>query len=571
MVATTPPQRTFVPQTLDLSDWSQIEPLYQSLLDRAIQSPAELEAWLLDLSELSAVIDEYGARRYVDKSCHCDDKQIEAAYLHFVEQIEPKVKPPFFAAQKKLIESPHRSGLKGKRYDVLIRQWQADVEIFREQNIPIETEVTKLVNEYDKIGSAMTVEFRGKEYTLQQMVKFLEEPDRATREESWRLATQRRLRDREAIETLFDQLFKFRQQIARNAGMPSFREFIWKSTKRFDYTPQDVRLFCDSIARTVVPLVDELDRRRAQDLKLPALRPWDQAVDPLNRPPLKPFAPDDIESFVTKTHSIFERLSPQLAEDFALMRRRGNLDLGSRKGKQPGGYQCSLQEVREPFIFMNAAGLNGDLRVLLHEGGHAFHLLACRNEPLVFLRSAPMEFCEVASIAMEFFGTPHLDVFYNPADHARSLRQHFEFTIRFLPWMAIIHSFQDWMYSNPSHSRAARTEEWLRLLDRYHSKLDWTGIEDVKQASWHRQLHIFNFPFYYVEYGIAQLGALQLWMKSLDDPQQALANYRAGLALGGTRSLPELFSGAGIVFDFSERTIAPLIQAVSEELSRLPE
>lgn len=569
-MAANTPKREFVPQNFDVAQWEQIEPLTRSLLDRPVNSTAELEKWLLDLSELNSVIDEYGSRRYIEKSCHTEDKEIEKAFMHFVENIEPKFKPLIFALQKKFLESPHLKGLTGKRYEILIRQWRADVELFRDENVPLETEQTKLVTDYDKICGAMMVTFRGKEYTLQQLARFTEEPDRATREEAWRLSTSRRMQDREKIEDIFDKLLPLRQKIASNADMSDYRAFMWKGLKRFDYTPEDCLRFADAIAESVVPLVDELDRQRAADLKLEKLRPWDLAVDPKNRPPLRPFSDSDIDGFVSKTHEIFKRLSPQLADDFDRLRVNNNLDLGSRKGKQPGGYQSTLNEVREPFIFMNAAGLQRDVETLLHEGGHAFHAVAAREEPLVFLRHAPMEFCEVASMAMELFGADHLNVFYNDADHARAKRVHLEGIIRFFPWMATIDSFQHWIYTHPGHTRKQRTDEWIRLLNRFGSKTDWSGLEDAREALWQRQLHLFHVPFYYIEYGIAQLGALQLWTKAKEDTQRALNNYRAGLKLGGTRPLPELFSAAGIRFDFSEKTLKPLMNAIGEELAELP-
>ena len=319
-----------------------------------------------------------------------------------------------------------------------------------------------------------------------------------------------------------------------------------------------------------MPAVDRLDRRRAELLGLERLRPWDTSVDPHNRPPLRPFAESEVDVLVDKTKSIFARMSPQLADDFESLRRRNNLDLATRKGKQPGGYQYSLEEHREPFIFMNAAGMHHDVMTLLHEGGHAFHCLAAADEPLVFLRPAPIEFCEVASMSMELLAAEHFDAFYDADGVARAQRKLYEGIIGLLPWIGHIDSFQHWLYTHPRHTRDERTAEWLRLSDRFAAKLDWTGHEDYRAALWQRIPHLFGSPFYYVEYGIAQLGALQLWMKSRENPRQALANYRAALALGGTRPLPELFAAAGISFDFSERTIRPLIAALEEELEALP-
>jgi oligoendopeptidase F len=401
-------------------------------------------------------------------------------------------------------------------------------------------------------------------------LRFTEEPDRGTRQEAWEAITNRRLTDRDSIDAIFDQLLPLRRRIAQNAGMTDYREYTWKALKRFDYTPADCLQFADTIARTCVPVVEALDRQRAVDLKLDRLRPWDLAVDPRHRPPLRPFAETEIDAFVTKTSAIFGRLNPQLAEDFDSLRQSNHLDLASRKGKQPGGYQSTLEEVRQPFIFMNAAGVQRDVEVLLHEGGHAFHALASRDEPLIFLRSAPMEFCEVASMSMELLGSEHFDIFYpDPAESARARRSLIEGIIRILPWIAIIDSFQHWLYTASDPGREARTTQWLALLDRFGSKTDWTGYEIARATLWHRQLHLFHVPFYYIEYGIAQLGALQLWMKSRVDPRGALANYRAALRLGGSRPLPDLFAAAGIRFDFSQRTLGPLMDAMMEELERL--
>ncbi len=564
-------KRQYVPTDIDIADFSQLEPLYRELIDRPIASLQDLEKWLLDFSELTAVVDEYGARRYIDKSCHTEDPEIEKAYFHFVENVEPKIKPLYFQLQKKFLDSPQRSSLTDPRYAILEREWRADVEIYRDENVPLQTDITKLVTDYDKTLGAMTVEFRGREYTLQQLSRFIEEPDRDTRQQAWELMTNRRLQDREKIDSLFEKILPLREQVAENAGFENYRAYVWRAYKRFDYTPEDCIRFAEAIEKNVVPLVRQLDEQRRQTMGLDKLRPWDLSVDPRNRPPLRPFAEDEVPVFVEKVKTIFERLSPQLAEQFDTLRQRNNLDLSSRPGKQPGGYQCSLEESGEPFIFMNAAGVQRDVETLLHEGGHAFHCIAARDEPLVFLRHAPMEFCEVASMAMEAFAADHFDVFYNADDAARAKRSYLEGVIRFFPWMATIDLFQHWIYTHPRHSREERTTYWLELMDRFGSDIDWSGYEQARAAQWQRQVHLFHAPFYYIEYGIAQLGALQLWMKSRQDPRAALANYRSALKLGGTRPLPDLFSTAGIRFDFTEQTLGPLIQAVEEELVTLPD
>jgi oligoendopeptidase F len=569
MPATLPPDR-YVPPEFDVADVEQLENLYRGLLFRPVDSVEQLRRWLDDFSELAAVVDEYGSRRYIDKSCHTDDEGIKRRFLHFVEKVEPRIKPLIFQLQKKYLQSSYHEQM-GEHFEMLKRRWQAEVEIFREQNVPIETELTRRVTEFDQINGRMMVHFRGQDYTMQQMARFQEEPDRATRREAWESAARRRVADREAIEEIFEGLLPMRQQIARNAGCADFRAYQWKSLKRFDYTPEDCLRFADAIAQTVVPVVRRLDAQRTLDLGLEKLRPWDTGVDPKSRPPLHPFDPADVEEFLDKTREIFVRLSPALGFEFDRLRASGNLDLQSRKGKQPGGYLMPLEESRRPFIFMNAAGLQRDVETLLHESGHAFHHLAASSaEEIVFLRSAPMEFCEVASMAMELLGSAYFSVFYDPPDAQRARRNLFEGIIRFLPWMATIDSFQHWIYTHPRHTRNARRRMWQELLDRFGSKLDWSGWEETRESLWQRQTHLFGSPFYYIEYGIAQLGALQIWVKSRKEPLVAIDQYRAALALGGTKPLPELFAAAGIEFDFSEKILRPLMKALEEELARAP-
>jgi oligoendopeptidase F len=461
--------------------------------------------------------------------------------------------------------------LAGPRYEILKKHWAADVELFRDENVALETQVTKIVTKYDEVTGGMTVNFEGKEYTMQQMARFQEETDRDLRERAWRVSTDRRLQDRDAIDDLFDEVLPLRQTIAENAGFDNYRDYQFKRLKRFDYTPADCDAYAEAVHTHVVPLLREMDDERKQSLGIQKLRPWDLAVDPKGRPPLRPFNDEQIDRFVETTHGVFHKLDPQLADDFDALRKAGNLDLASRPGKQPGGYQCNLEETGVPFIFMNAAGLQRDVETLLHEGGHAFHTLAAKDEPLSFLRHAPMEFCEVASMSMELLALPHLeDYFAGDTDQADRARRHQLEGISVLAWIAVIDQFQHWLYTNPGHSRDDRTATWNALLDRFYHDLDWAGVEPARDAMWQRQLHLFHVPFYYIEYGIAQLGALQVYQNAKRDPKAALAAYRRGLSFGGTRPLPELFEAADIKFDFGDKTIAPLVSMLRDDLKELP-
>ena len=581
--------RTFVPADTDFGDWEDIEPLFKVLLDRQIDNPEELEQWLLDNSELMACVSEERSERYIEMSCDTAASDKERAYLDFLENIAPRVKSCVYALNTKYVASESRGGLNADRYGVLDREVTAEIELFREENIPLQTEVSKLAQQYQKITGAMTAEYKDEEHTLPQMAKYLEETDRDVRQQAWELVISRRLQDRDEMDAIFDRQLQLRQQIAANAGFDDYRSYAFKSMMRFDYNIEDSEHFQETVRQLVVPLYRDLNLRQfgmlAEESKgkscqsvvqssndptggFRTLRPWDLEVDPLGRDPLRPF--ENTEKLESGVQEIFTRLDPELAGLFASMRSQGDLDLESRKGKAPGGYMSTRDEKRRPFIFMNAAGVQRDVETLLHEAGHAFHAFATQHEPLVGYRHSPIEFAEVASMTMELFAADELDVFYDTEDAARAKRKHLESIIKIIPWIAQIDRFQHWIYANPDHSRADRTACWLELDRAFGARVDWSGYQESRESYWQRQLHLFVHPFYYIEYGIAQLGALQLWLRFKRDQGEALRSYRAALALGGSRPLPELFEVAGARFDFSAETIKPLVDAVQDELAELP-
>ncbi len=561
--------RRFVPTHIDLGNWSQIAPLFDQLDARAPQcrTVAELEQWILDQGELAAALDQEGSQRYIAMTCHTDSPEAEQAYLQFVEQIEPELKPRQFKLAKLYLAHPLRSQLAPHRYEVFDRDTTLRVELFREENIPLETEESKLAQQFQKLSGSLTVTFGGEEKTLVQMGRYLEEPDRALREEAWRLVAQRRLQEADKFEDNFEALLVLREQIARNAGFPNYRAYAFRAKGRFDYTPEDCLKFHAAVETEIMPVVRLLQAERKRQLGVASLRPWDAAVDPLNRPPLRPFT--EVEEMVERTQRVFDHLDAGLAGGFRTMRDLKLLDLANRKGKAPGGYQATLAEARLPFIFMNSVGLQRDVETMLHEAGHAFHTLAAKGEDLYSYRSAPIEFCEVASMAMELLGNQHLEEFYSTTEADRARKTHLEGIINFFPWMATVDAFQHWIYTHPGHTRAERKAAWIALMDRFGGDVDWSGHEGARAHHWHRQLHIFIHPFYYVEYGIAQLGALQVWANSHRNAAQALRDYQAGLALGGSRPLPELFAAAGCRFDFSAETVRPLVSLVRSELAKL--
>jgi oligoendopeptidase F len=562
-------RRRFVPEQIDLGVWEQIAPLFDQLEERvnARKEAGELETWLLDWSELSAALDEEAAKRYIAMTCHTDSAEAESAYLQFVEQIEPRLKPRQFKLTELYVKHPARSRLPQDRYKVFDRDAQLHVELFRPENVPLETEEAKLSQQYQKLSGSLTVQFRGEEKTLVQMGRYLEETDRNLRQESWEIVAKRRLQESEKFDEIFDKLIELRQQIGRNAGFNNYHDYAFRKMGRFDYTAADCERFHSAVETEVVPVVRELQEQRRTRLGLATLRPWDLSVDPLNRGPLHPF--EKVDQLVTRTQKIFAKLDPELSTGFQKMQEWKLLDLANRKGKAPGGYQSALPEARAPFIFMNAIGIQRDVETILHEAGHAFHSLATRDEDLYAYRGAPIEFCEVASMSMELLGNDFLEEFYAEPDANRARKTHLEGIITILPWIATVDAFQHWIYTHPGHSRSEREAAWIGLMNRFGGSVDWSGYEPARGRLWQRQLHIFIHAFYYIEYGIAQLGALQVWSNSRRDKNRAVLDYKNALRLGGSRTLPELFAAAGCKFDFSRATVAPLVGLVRRELATL--
>lgn len=558
--------RHYVAADADFGKWETAEPYFRELSERQIAGVEQFEKWLIDISELEACFDEEGTGRYTAMTCQTDDAERQQRYLDFIENVQPKAEPWRDKLRRKFMVHADVLPLPPKRYEVLRRSIRNAIELYREENIPLLVEDQKLKTEYQSITAAMTCHYDGQEQTLQQLARYLEEPDRKVREDTWRLGADRFLNDATKLDELYVKMVTIRHKIALNAGCRDFREYMFRAMERFDYTPQDCLAFHDAIEQVVVPAAQKLAEERKRKLKLKALRPWDIAVDPDNRPPLRPFETD--EQLAAGCSRIFERVEPELGKVFDTLRERNVLDLGSRKGKAPGGYQVNFAERRIPFIFMNAVGTETDVRTLLHEGGHAFHSWACRNEPFIAYRSAPIEFSEVASMGMECLALPYTQEFFR-ADTGRATKQFFQKIVAFFPFMASIDAYQHYVYTHVDEGIERWKDYWQTLTKRFAPELDLSGLEAHERQGWQKKLHIYEVPFYYVEYGIAQLGALQVWKNSLDDHAQAVARYRAALALGGARPLPELFKAAGLKFDFSEATLRPLIEAVMEKIATL--
>jgi len=461
-----------------------------------------------------------------------------------------------------------------ERYDLILRSMQNSIEIFREENIPLSVECTRLSTEYQKITGAMTVEFDGMERTMPQMRKFLESNDRDIRRLAWTKIRERRMIDSERISEIMDDLVRIRHTIAINSGFENYVDYAFRSMERFDYTPKDCLAFHEAVEIHCMPLIHSINEERRNGFGYDELMPWDvneksgDSPDIFGRPPLQPF--EEVDDLVSITSKVFYSLSPELGEMFNRLIEGEVLDLDSRKGKAPGGYQYNLEKTGLPFIFMNASGQQGDVETMIHEAGHAFHTMYCSHHDLIQDRNYPIEFAEVASMSMELLTQPYWDEFYDSKEtRDRARKMHLEAIIGLLTWICRIDAFQHWMYSNPNHTREERSEAWLDLRAKYGPGTNWNGFEEDEALFWQTQGHLFGAPFYYIEYGIAQLGALQIWMTQLEDPEKALNDYANAMKLGNTRTLPHLFESADIELSFDERHIGSLVSSVRNSLSEL--
>jgi oligoendopeptidase F len=561
--------RRFLPEDLKIDSWAAVEPFFKELKERPINSKKDLENWLLDTSELDSVFSEDLAWRYIRMTCHTDNKEYTDAYQFFVTEIEPNSAPYYNEFNKKMIESPYTKDLDQKKFFIFLRAVKKALEIYREENIPVFTEIQTESQKYQALMGSLTIEHDGKEITMQRAASYLKEPNRQLREEVYYKMKARRAKEEQTLNDLFTKLTALRDKVAKNAGYKNYRDYKFDELGRFDYTIQDCYAFHESISKEIVPINNIFDEERRKALGVDTLKPWDTEVDVTGKPSLKPFASG--EELIEKTIVCFNKIRPFYGECLAIMKEMGHLDLESRIGKAPGGYNYPLHETGVPFIFMNSVGSHRDLVTMVHEGGHAIHSFYDRELELTDFKRTPSEVAELASMSMELISMEHWDVFFsNEEDLKRAKREQLEKVLKTLPWIGAVDKFQHWIYENPTHTVAQREEAWTRIIKEFSSSVvDWSGNEDSVKRMWQGQLHIFEIPFYYIEYGMAQLGAIAVWRNYKRDPQKALDGYEAALKLGYTKSIPEIYAAAGIKFDFSKEYVKELADFVRSELSTI--
>ena len=562
-------KRQFLGEDFKLESWELVKPFYENLKTREINSKEEFEKWLRDRSELESYLSENMAWRYIKMTCDTSDEENQKAYQFFVEQISPNTAVYSDEFNKKSLALAEKYQLSGDGYDIMLRGLRKSVEIFREENIELDIKIQLKQTEYQGLTGSMTVEIDGEEMTMPKAATYLQAVKRETRENAWRKISERRYSEKDKLDVIFNELRDLRHQEALHADFANFRDYMFAAMGRFDYTPADCFAFHEAIAQTVVPIVNQMTAERKEKLGLGELKPWDLKVDAEGRTALKPF--QNGKELLDKTEICFEKIDPKLSEYIKIMRAMGHFDVESRKGKAPGGYNYPLEEIGVPFIFMNATDSVRDLVTMVHEGGHAIHSFEVKNLPINAFRNPTMEVAELASMSMELISMEHWDSFFeNEKELKRAKIEHLEDILAALPWIATVDKFQHWMYENPTHTEDERKSAWIQINAAFSDDVtDWAGFEHFKEYSWQRQLHIYEVPFYYIEYGMAQLGAISVWRNYKKDPKAGLDGYLAALKLGYTKTIKEIYEAAGIKFDFSKNYIAELMDFVKSELAAL--
>ena len=563
------PPRKFVAPGLLINTWQDIKPYYATLNNATINSLSDLQQWLANRSELETVIQENTGWRYIRMTCDTTNQMFADDYTFFITQIEPEIAPENNKLNLKLLASPFLEQLQNTKYANYIRAVKTQVELFKEENIPLIANVQQKQQQYGVIASAQTITVDGKEITLQQAGIYLKSANREKRKEVYLQISNRRLQDKPALDVLFNELLQLRNQIAVNAGFKNFRDYMFAAMNRFDYTVNDCELFHESIKQQILPLCQTMDEQRKQKLGYSDLMPWDTEVDVTGKPSVKPF--NTADELVEKTIACFNDVDSELANCIKLLKNLKRLDLDSRKGKAPGGYNYPLYETGVPFIFMNSSGLLRDLVTMVHEGGHAVHSVLTHELDFVEFKNCPSEVAELASMSMELISMEHWHHFFTDKDELkRAKEEHLESLLDILPWVAAIDKFQHWIYTNPNHTTAERNASWTNIFAEYSSTVvNRTGLENITENIWQKQLHIFEVPFYYIEYGMAQLGAIALWKNYKENPARTIEQYKQALSLGYTKTIPDIYKAAGVKFDFSAAYIKSLADFVKEELSKL--
>jgi oligoendopeptidase F len=540
-----------------------------SLLNVQIGSAEDLNTFLSDQKRLYEQVEEKMMKHYIAFQCQSDDEENKRKYEFDQQQIKPLYKKYQSLLDEKVLESPFLSDLPDSEYGEFKKKLRVQFALFQEANLEIEKQEDALVNQYFEIAGSLTSIWEGEEVTLSELYAHASDPNRDKRQKAWEAIYTPILKEEEKVQKILDELIQLRVKKAENAGLPSFTDYMFKKYNRFDYTPEDCHQLAESIREHVLPLTLQLEKEHKKELDVEVYRPWDVTGVAASKKPLKPV--DSAEELINKSAKVLGELHPSFGSLVHEMNDKGLLDLTSRKGKTQGGFCESLPETGLSFIFMNLSNTDSDLIVFMHEMGHGIHDMLKRDQEVYANKQIPMESAELASMSMELMTADRWNEFYKTEEELkRAKKEHLKSAVMLLPYIMVVDQFQHWLYKNPNHSWEERNKKFGEIKERYDATIvQWDGYEDWKEKNWLKILHIFEVPFYFIEYAIAQLGAIQLYKQYKENPEKTIEKYIEALKLGSSKSLPEVYEAAGVKFDFSSTTIAELMEFVAKELDLL--
>lgn len=561
-----------IPAT-EVLTWCELESQYAALEQRNLR-PDNLYQFLLDWSDLQKEVEELQTFLVLSVDVNTADEKASDQLVHFNQVTRPKITLASAELRNKVlaVKDPE---LPAEVIPVLKRM-RSEAAAYRPQNVPLEAEQAHLIAQYSRLTGSQLVNYDGKKLTVPAIQERLRDPSREVRERVWQAWQRARLQLSPQLDQLFFKLFTVRTTMARYAGFGNYRDLVWLNYHRYDYTAEQCYQLHQSIEKEVVPFASELLEIQRKGLGVEVLRPWDfywrSPVDPYNREPLRPFR--TVIELEEGMQRIFAKIDSELGQQFARF-RKGFVDLASRPNKMSHAYCAPFPRRRMPFVLENVVGSENDVRVTLHEFGHAFHGYASMQaQPLIWNHFAATEFVEVPSQAMEVLALPFLHRnnggFYDDEELARVYWAQISQIVHLLSWIGFMDAIQHWLYAELSVAPSIENidAKARELIERFMPQTDWSGFERELGKVWHYH-HLFTSPFYYIEYGLSWLGALQVWRNSLQEPEVALAKYKAALALGNSRSVPELFEAVGARFAFDVETIRDLMQFLRGELKRV--
>lgn len=554
---------------LDFDNIHSVEKAYKRFLNRTIKNVEELDSWIKSYSELEDEILEVINKDFSAFQAYNDDMKIKNKFNRDVEKLMPIVKKYSAEINKFIYNNEFTKELNSDIYAHFLESVNNSINIFRNENIILEIEEDKICTEYSSILGDFIIHWNGNKRTLPQMYVYLENSNRDLRENAWEYMQSEKLKKADEIDDLMNRLIKIRHQKALNSGFNNFRDYAFRKYERFSYTPEDCFELHDSILEYVVPLKVEIEKKHKLALNVDVYRPWDAYASTEDENSLRPF--DNIEELIDGTIRIFKKIDKEFAAHIGEIKSHGFLDIESRKGKSSGLFCKNLPISRLSYIFMNTTGTQQDLISLIHECGHAIHNMLSGNLELSKYKQLNMESAEFAALSMELLTMDKWDEFYknkNELKHAK--RKELEDILKFIPWTIGIDKFQHWMYLNPEHTPRERNAKFAEIAKEFYCPFsDWSSYENELENKWKFQSHIFIAPFFYIEYSISLIAAIQLWKNYKESPKVTLQNYKNALSLGNSKPLAEIYKTAGIKFDFSADTIKELTQFLWVELDKL--